>query len=515
MLQTRGFLIFSILCTSFVGGCFSSGTTKKYEPTKTMDKEAEALALELKDNSIHMPQKADLSSDEKLQKAYLDSFGYTSAIRHESSKRPGSVDEEALKEFQRFMNINPAGSMNPMARAQIKSAMLRKRCSNADLPSEERSKKLWEKTTITYRIVSYPIGLNASDVKELIAQAFRAWEIVIALDFVEARRELPLEEVDIVFEFSDRSVLNKNDKTGFAVCGATGPVNSRIWIKQSERWGTFQVQEPGRLDIFLTIVHEIGHVLGLPHSTDQSSVMFPIIQRQPGEELPVINSDDVEKLRNLYDPQNEVIESIPDTGVSTDNQHEDCPSALWTITQTPSGRYVLFVDDLVYQFDKDRKQIGSGPVKIQKLFPNAPQKVAVAVSNGERMALIEERIVFEYVEDEATGRFRLVNGYPKRLHSMVLFYPSIGFPLSNGSVILIDGGVFATYSLELNSPSFLNDKNIYFPGLPEGLRSGIIDKSNPNGNLYDMFTSDSVHKYDVYRKEVISVKPLRSFVRCK
>lgn len=31
------------------------------------------------------------------------------------------------------------------------------------------------------------------------------------------------------------------------------------------------------------------------------------------------------------DPQNEVVEPIPNTGVGTDNQHEDCPTALWSI----------------------------------------------------------------------------------------------------------------------------------------------------------------------------------------
>lgn len=64
------------------------------------------------------------------------------------------------------------------------------------------------------------------------------------------------------------------------------------------------------------------------------------------------------------------------------------------------------------------------------------------MSNGERIALIEDKIIFEYVEDETTGRFKLVADYPKRLHSMVLFYPSIGFPLANGSVILIDVSFF-------------------------------------------------------------------------
>jgi len=518
MLQVRGFLLISVLFTSFVGGCFSSGSSKseKDELAKhPKESEAAALAMELKENTIEGPHRnEDMSTEEKLQKVYLNSFGYIDEVRREPTKHTDSIDDEALKEFQRFMSINPVGKANPMTNTRTRSAMLRKRCANVDKPQENPNMKLWEKTSLTYRILSYPIGLNASDVKELVAQGFRAWEIVIALDFSEARPEIPINEVDIFFEFSDRSQLNKNDKTGFSVAGATSPVNSRIWIKQAERWGTFQKQEAGRLDIFLTIVHEIGHVLGLQHSTDQSSVMFPIFQRQVGEELPVINSDDVERLRNLYDPQNEVIAPIPDTGVSTDNQHEDCPAALWTITQTPSGKYMLFVDELVYQFNEKRVLI-SGPSKIQQVFPNAPRKISVAISNGRMVALIEEKLIYAYEEDARTGKFRLLNSYPKRQHSMVLFYPSVAFPLSNGSVILIDGGVFATYNLEENSPSFLNDKNIYFPNLPEGLRSGIIDKSAPGGNLYDMFTSDSVHKYDAYSKETRSVQQLSKYIHCK
>lgn len=96
------------------------------------------------------------------------------------------------------------------------------------------------------------------------------------------------------------SIFGNKQTSGFSVADATGPVGSRVWIKKNERWGTFQRQEAGRLDIFLTIVHELGHVLGLEHSDDPSSIMFPIFQRQTGEELPVISSDDVEKMRQLY-----------------------------------------------------------------------------------------------------------------------------------------------------------------------------------------------------------------------
>jgi hypothetical protein len=86
--------------------------------------------------------------------------------------------------------------------------------------------------------------------------------------------------------------------------------------------------------------------------------------------------------------------------------------------------------------------------------------------------------------------------------------------LSNGSVILIDGGVFATYNLEENSPSFLNDKNLYFPGLPEGLRSGVLDPTSSSGNMYEMFTADTVNKYDAYSKQILAVQKLSNYIHC-
>jgi hypothetical protein len=75
----------------------------------------------------------------------------------------------------------------------------------------------------------------------------------------------------------------------------------------------------------------------------------------------------------------------------------------------------LFVDDLVYQLNEKKALIG-GPVKIQSLFPNAPQKISVVISNGNRVSLIEEKLIYAYEENTSTGKFRLLNDYPKRLH---------------------------------------------------------------------------------------------------
>jgi len=58
--------------------------------------------------------------------------------------------------------------------------------------------------------------------------------------------------------------------------------------------------DEGKLDIFLVLIHQIGHALGMRHSSDRTSVMYPIFEREVGEQLPVISSKDVELLRSLY-----------------------------------------------------------------------------------------------------------------------------------------------------------------------------------------------------------------------
>lgn len=146
--------------------------------------------------------------------------------------------------------------------------------------------------------------------RELIRQAFSAWEIVISIEFTET--DAPTEAADIafVFEDHDRNFVDAGGRrrtriasAGVGVASASYPPAARISIRRGggERWSTFQVQEaPERVDLFLVLIHEIGHALGLRHSTERTSVMYPVLERTPGEQLPVISNDDVERLRSLY-----------------------------------------------------------------------------------------------------------------------------------------------------------------------------------------------------------------------
>uniref|UniRef100_A0A914GWW3 Matrix metalloproteinase n=1 Tax=Globodera rostochiensis TaxID=31243 RepID=A0A914GWW3_GLORO len=237
-----------------------------------------------------VPSAPNLDFDPDFVKAYLKEFGH---MKHADD---GPV--QGVKHFQEFLGIQQTGTVN----LPTLQKMSWKRCANTD-DGYTGTPEIWERSTLFWNLNSTaPQQFTRQEMKELIAQAFHAWEIVIKIDFLETGNA---DHAQIIFSFdSDRSKkAAKNDedeKTGLAVAKASSPPKAHISLNADEKWSTFQTQEEGKLDIFLVLLHEIGHALGLRHSGDENSVMFPMFERPVGEHLPVISNDDVERLRALY-----------------------------------------------------------------------------------------------------------------------------------------------------------------------------------------------------------------------
>uniref|UniRef100_A0A1I8BJK8 Peptidase_M10 domain-containing protein n=1 Tax=Meloidogyne hapla TaxID=6305 RepID=A0A1I8BJK8_MELHA len=146
------------------------------------------------------------------------------------------------------MNITPKGIINLPTLAR----MSLKRCGNLDKPINEPN--IWEKTSINWAIINYPINefpISLEQLRNLIKQAFNAWEIVIALEFMEVEN---INNANILFSFDD----NIESKTGLGIAiGTSGPL-SNIWLNKNQNWSIFQTQEE-------TLIHEMGHSLSLEH----------------------------------------------------------------------------------------------------------------------------------------------------------------------------------------------------------------------------------------------------------
>jgi len=107
-----------------------------------------------------------------------------------------------------------------------------------------------------------------------------------------------------------------------------------------------------------------------------------------------------------------------------------------------NGMVYIFNETKCWQFDPESHNI-SEPRSITEMFPDSPERVEVAVSSGPLTVLISERMLYGYEwkehasDGESGGKFKPADGYPRPLHSRVLFFPRAAFPLLNESVILL------------------------------------------------------------------------------
>ncbi|GKA97989.1 metallopeptidase, catalytic domain-containing protein [Tanacetum coccineum] len=92
---------------------------------------------------------------------------------------------------------------------------------------------------------------------------------------------------------------------------AYGPPDGRLHFDADETWSLGPGPVPNTYDFKTVTVHEIGHLLGLHHSTDPNAVMFPT-----GAVKDKLASDDIQGIKVLYGVSNsnpfEVLNSVDD-----------------------------------------------------------------------------------------------------------------------------------------------------------------------------------------------------------
>jgi predicted Zn-dependent protease len=76
---------------------------------------------------------------------------------------------------------------------------------------------------------------------------------------------------------------------------AFAPTNGRFHYDADERWSVGAV--PNAFDLETVALHEIGHLLGLGHSSVQGAIMFPSIA--PGG-TKGLHKDDIDGIKVLY-----------------------------------------------------------------------------------------------------------------------------------------------------------------------------------------------------------------------
>ena len=162
--------------------------------------------------------------------------------------------------------------------------------------SDLRRPNKWDRENFRYVITGRDNDLEKKVWDQQFSMAFDSWSQVTPLTFEQVESG---EEYDIIITVSGRKKENFGRRGGVLAWAQLPP--SRDFdgtlvskFDTAENWVLPEFSNEGTV-LRSVAAHEIGHLLGLDHSNDPNSLMFPYINNalEPKE-------DDIRKIQRLY-----------------------------------------------------------------------------------------------------------------------------------------------------------------------------------------------------------------------
>uniref|UniRef100_A0A8C2ZJE6 Matrix metallopeptidase 20b (enamelysin) n=1 Tax=Cyclopterus lumpus TaxID=8103 RepID=A0A8C2ZJE6_CYCLU len=200
-------------------------------------------------------------------------------------KRSGPSFTSKVKDMQIFFGLNVSGALD----SNTLEVMSRPRCGVPDVEEYSHIQGTrWNKNVITYSIARYTRDLPRNTVDSLVQSAFSVWARASSLTFVRSRSR----NADIVVEFvtAAHGDLYPFDGPRGTLAHAFGPglgVGGDTHFDDDEHW---TAGETG-FNLFVVAAHEFGHALGLKHSRNPKSLMYPTYK--PSRSANLLSREDV------------------------------------------------------------------------------------------------------------------------------------------------------------------------------------------------------------------------------
>ncbi|CAF1455278.1 unnamed protein product [Didymodactylos carnosus] len=240
------------------------------------------------------------NDQENIALSYLKRFGYSSCNDTPASTVKCSESfNEMLRDLQRYFGLNITGVLDAPTRSIINTP----RCSMVDKPNPSLIHRLattkWPRLSLTYRLDSYAHHTEITQAKqiEIIQEAFNEWSKHTPLKF---KMVCDTCSADIVMQFVEGDHGDGHPFDEKTLAHAFPPNDGRIHFDLDDTWTeSFDSPSNNEINLFLLAVHEIGHALGLEHTRNGESIMYPTYRLKKRSE--VLAAVDQTEIQALYD----------------------------------------------------------------------------------------------------------------------------------------------------------------------------------------------------------------------
>ncbi|XP_015923695.1 matrix metalloproteinase-17 isoform X2 [Parasteatoda tepidariorum] len=478
----------------------------------------------------------------KEMENFMKRFGYIKSGGPNDADALITVEgfKEAILQMQRFGGLPETGEMDEATINLTKAA----RCGVPDIIVTNRRKKrfiigsdAWKKKQLTYFLANWPAELDPELVGSRLSKAFSLWSEISPLRFVPKNSM----DADLIVAFGSRAHGDGYpfDGPGSVLAHAFfpyehGPFGGDIHFDDEENWidGASLNQNTyhdGGVDFFTVAAHELGHSLGLAHSTVPASIMFPYYKGYDSNLR--LDYDDVYAMYSMYvlnpDFEDESYEAYSDDSRihPTDDSRSDSQTATTEKLYFPSTETSVDYTDYDWSSQSDTDDdftstSGRTTDHIPMNPTSVPRKEDICNGSLDAASLIRgELFVFK---NNYMWRFRdrdeMLPGYPVDFH---LFFRSLPVSIrsidaiyqrpTDYNIIFFTGSyywIFDGNSFTQDSPLPLT--NLGLPADLDRLDSAIVWAKN--GKTY-FFRRDLYWRYNETTKEMEKNYPKKTTSR--